>query len=181
MNRIKMTGMLAIATLVAGAVPMTPAAAGPGGVYYAAKKLLDALDRGDAEYLKTAFSHSRHGLEFSCDAAGKLHETQSKHPLAFWDVAADGSAWHAQSAQAVITTTAKLDDAELGRPTSVLTSVYADCPAGECSYAVVEFDRTFGEGKGQRTVPMRATALMRYAGAEKGPNFRIFHWHAARR
>ena len=56
-------------------------------------------------------------------------------------------------------------------------SVQADCPGPHCSWASVEFERTFRH-EGQRTrVPMLATVLVRYV--EKDARMRIFLWHAA--
>ena len=50
---------------------------------------------------------------------------------------------------------------------------------GDCSYAVVEFDRVVTTGDQSTTVPMRATVLLRHQKGE--PHFRIFHWHASLR
>jgi hypothetical protein len=57
-----------------------------------------------------------------------------------------------------------------------IVSVRADCPGPECSWGLVEFERTLRH-EGQRLmVPMRATVLVRYLEKE---GMRIFLWHAA--
>lgn len=176
MNLITLPGICAIALLIA---PTTvPAPAGPGGVYDAATRLVKAIGAGDADHLERAFVRARTGIQFTIDADGKERHAEPDTPFDVFDVDAAGKTFHVQTTTDLLEAAGRLADPKLGRPKTTITSAYADCPSEGCSYVVIEFDRTWGEGKGSRTVPMRATALVRWVGGEGLP-FRVFHWHAA--
>ncbi len=169
------------APVVSGPVLPGPVLPGPGGVYDAVVDLVDALDRGDTEYFEKAFTKSRHGLDFYHKKDGKLSTRESEGPFDFYDVAWDGTPKSARSLKELDAYAKTLDRKGEGRPKTNVTAVYADCPSGNCSYAVVEFDRVWGgENLKQRVVQMRATALVKHVGG-KAPHFRVFHWHAAKR
>ena len=181
MKTITLSGMFAAALMAAPMIPVaTSAPVGPGGVYHAAKDLIEAVDSGDADYLKKAFVTRRHGIEWTFGEDGKERTAEPKTPFDFVEVGADGTSWSAHTLKDLIAGLDGQADAERGRPTSIVTSAYADCPSEGCSYVHIEFDRSWGKGKGLRTVPMRATALVRWVGGE-APLFRVFHWHASPR
>ena len=182
MIRTTIPGLLALTAAAVGlaTTESAPPIPGPGGVYHAVVDLCAALDRGDTDYLREAFVASRHGIEFYRDDDGELATREPAGAFEFADELATGAPVAVRTLAALEKAVAGFADAELGPAETEIETVYADCPSGHCSYAVVEFDRVWGEGEDRRVVPMRATALVRYDGSST-PHFRVFHWHAARR
>ncbi|MCA8942950.1 MAG: hypothetical protein KDB80_10360 [Planctomycetes bacterium] len=175
---ISLCGFLTLAMF--GAPNAAPLPAGPGGVYDAAVRFGEALANGDAEHLGTALVRSRQGIEFTTGTDGQLHHEEPETPFDFYDVGADGRPWIAHEIEPLLGGLSRLADPKLGRPATRVTRAYADCPGERCSFVVVEFERVWGTGESARTVPMRATALLRWVGGE-GTAFKLFHWHATPR
>ena len=149
---------------------------GPGGVIDAVTKFLEATDARDAATLALLVDDhgdSLHDYATSGSVDGKPLKVS---PAAFYECDEAGQAWQAGDKASLL---AKLTTPPAATRTQV-RSVRANCLSARCSYAMVEFDRISGEGDATVTVPMRATALLRYAPTEGGPSFKLYHWHASR-
>jgi len=175
--------LVTLATAAAGAVSF-PAGdgapvPGPGGVIHAVREFVAAVDAGDAAVLRGAFADSGPGGLYGFTDGGEVRHLDSAGKIAFYDVAEDGGSIHETDPAAAI---ARIRDSIGGTGRGLettLRTIRANCPSENCSYAVVEFDRAYGRGDQLQTVPMQATALVRYF--SDAPHFRIFHWHASRR
>jgi hypothetical protein len=177
--------MIAMKTLISGAavlgalvVPFARSAPtptpGPGGVMIAVRDFLAAVDRGDVEALRNALLDRRRGVDYTFDGDGALRPAgKGSAGASFFDVGTSGEKLAADDA----TSFAELLTKSVTKATSRIRTVRADCDSETCSWAVVEFERTFSDADQERVVPMRATVLCEYG---KGtPHFRIFHWHAS--
>lgn len=176
-----LTAALTIAPTSSTPAPSAPALAGPGGVYYAVQDFLGALDTADADALGSAMTSLGHPVEFTMGDDGQLATTQEAAGLNFWGLTATGENVSANSHEGLCKIAASLEDKELGRCKTTITSLRAECSSERLSYALVEFDRVWGYGKGRRVTPMRATALLRYNSDKQGNNFEILSWHGATR
>lgn len=173
--------LVAVTVLFASAAftlhPAAPAPVpGPGGVIDAVTRFLEATDARDAATLAVLVDDkgdSLHDYATSGSVGGKALKVS---PAAFYECDGAGQAWQAGDKASFV---AGLTNPATATRTQV-RSVRANCLSERCSYAMVEFDRTSGEGDAAVTVPMRATALLRYAPTEGGPSFKIYHWHASR-
>lgn len=150
---------------------------GPGGVIDSMRSFLRAVDQGDREALARHLSDRGRGQLYGFDEAGeRIHHLEGAQQ-SFYDVSAFGEPLEATSREQI------LDELVVkvrgGEVKTVLTSIRAECPSGECSFAVLEFDRIYKKGDKKTVVPMRATALVTHGGGE-APHFKLFHWHASR-
>lgn len=186
MRKLSMTliaPLLAAAGLVvvpAVPPPLAPPVPGPGAVVSAVNGFLKAVDQQDRERVARSFAPLHRGEDITCGfdpATGALRDLPTVGDLVFHDVDAQGNpitATDRKSATEALLTAVGGVDRELA---TTIRSVRAGCPGPECSWGVVEFDRTFRRGAHHVTVPMRATVLVRYQDEE--PRMRIFAWHAA--
>ena len=181
--RIPLSALLVLVPMGAFvAPPPLPAPpAGPGGVITALKAFAQALDDGNASAVGNLIAETSPGADVAFDGDGKsgeMHDVQGQ-PLTFFDVTADGAQVEARSKKDAV---GKLLDAVASnaqrRLHTKLLRIRADCPSSNCSYGVVEFERTCEQGGKTVTVPMRATALVTYD-KDAEHHFRLFHWHAS--
>lgn len=157
--------------------PSAPAPVpGPGGVIEAVTRFLDASDARDAVTLALLIDDKGNSLHDYATNGSVDGKPLKVAPAAFYECDGAGQAWQAGDKTTFV---AGLTHPATATRTQV-RSVRANCLSELCSYAMVEFDRTSGEGEAAVTVPMRATALLRYAPTEGGPSFKIYHWHASR-
>lgn len=183
--------LLSVAALLVGAavpgsllsVPAEQPLPGPGGVATAVVEFLQRLDAaGDVTGLLV---DRRHDVDFVLEN-GRL-EMAGEHaaPMVFFDVAADGTPVAAATA-AAFAAQLRQQVARDARSAVALRSevsmLRANCDAETCSLAIVSFDRHYTDAAGrEHSVPMQATALLRYERGASGGAFRIYHWHASRR
>ena len=157
--------------------PAAPAPVpGPGGVIDAVTKFLEATDARDAATLAVIVDDKGDSLHDYATSGSVDGKPLKVSPAAFYECDGAGQAWQAGDKASFL---AGLTSPSAATRTQV-RSVRANCLSERCSYAMVEFDRTSGEGDAAVTVPMRATALLRYAPTDGGPSFKIYHWHASR-
>ena len=178
------------AALFASASTLSPAPtsaatsglAGPGGVIDAVQDYLKAVDQGDGDYLEQAFADVAPDGAYGFDETNQKLRQLKRRSGTFFDVTSSGRPITATSAKEFIRMIADeiTGSSKAGqRLETKIRSIRADCPSGDCSYAVVEFDRIYTADSGQsRVVPMRASALVRFGKGE--PHFKLFHWHASR-
>ena len=165
--------------LLLSTTPVAPPAAGPGGVIEAVRDFVQAMDQGDVDYMNRALTAEIHGVECGIED-GKIVQSKRVGAPVFFDVSVDGQLIAALDPSEFTkklrggVTTSKAHALETS-----IRSIRADCPSGNCSYAIVEFDRLYTAGGTKTRVPMRATVLVRHQSAST-PNFEIFHWNAAR-
>ncbi len=171
-------------SLAALPAPTTTPVPGPGGVIDAVQTFLTAIDARDAETLAVLVDDQGDNLH-DYAVAGESTAAASKATAAFFEADAQGRGWQAGDKASFV---AALTSGTEGTSTRVL-SVRANCLSERCSYAMVEFERTIGAGEKAIAIPMRATALLRYAPSKDGegktagkamPSFKIYHWHASR-
>ena len=172
--------------------PADAAFRGPGAVIDAVQAFLRALDSGNPTMMKLLVGQDglRDGYVVKAqEEDGKVKLKQAKGDTAgrFFEVSWDGRPVVAKDRKTFFrqlgthVTCAKIKARTVR---TKIHSIRVDCPAPECSYAVVEFERQYWIGrKAQPPIPMQATALVRYVkrkAGEKAPHFEIFHWHASR-
>ena len=163
---------------------------GPGGVIQAMQVFLQALDKGDAKLLDllVADGSPRDGYVVVPDETTKMgfRELKKDDASRFFEVSHDGKPVNTKDKKSFLqqlrqhVTGAKVKARTLE---TRFRTIRADCPSQWCSYAVVEFERTYSiGGVKQKPVPMQASALVRYVKREdvNVPHFQIFHWHASR-
>lgn len=160
------------------AEPMTPAA-GPGGVLDAVEAFLEAQDGGDAAALQKRLAQHAPGARFGYEAGGQPRMEEGPGSPLFVDRGMGGELLRAAS-PAEYARLATLKISAIGKGGAQLdtkiVSLRADCPSGNCSYAVVDFIRTYDRGDGEElAIPMQASALLQHT----KDGFRIFHWHAS--
>lgn len=156
---------------------------GPGAVLQAIQGFLGAAVEQDAARVQAWFlpKSRQGGADFAIDP--KTHELayqpmeRATGYLHFADLGADGKAISCTEVTAVT----EAVRTRIGGPERELEhrilSVHADCPSGDCSWGIVEFERSFRRD-GQRVCqPMRATVLVQHQ--SEAPHMRIFHWHAS--
>lgn len=177
-TRLLFTSLATLGAGFASLLPAPPVPAGPGGVLDATRAFLAAIDRGDRDYLESALAEA-HGMNFGIDAQGKTKQLdQGATPPLFVEAGPDGSAAIGMGKDFVGALLALGADAKGGRRVKTgVSAILADCPSGDCSYAVVAFERQWTIGERTVTVPMRATALFRHSNGK--PNFKLFRWHAS--
>lgn len=173
---------LAAATVLFASVaftlqPNAPAPVpGPGGVIDAITKFLEATDARDAATLALFIDDQGDSLHDYATSGSVDGKPLKVSPAVFYECDEAGQAWQVGDKASLV---AKLANHTAATRTQVRT-VRANCLSESCSYAMVEFDRTTGEGDAAVSVPMRATALLRHVRSESGPSFKIYHWHASR-
>src|SRR5262245_46480579 len=167
---------------VAAPAALLPPMRGPGAVLDAAEGILRAIEARDGDYLARAFESCTlaDGVDYALGKDGKLEQVDARSELLFADVGVDGKALLATSPAAAVKA---LLDGLGGKDVTVthrITSVHADCPGPQCSWGVVDFERTIQCSGGKAAVvPMRATLLARYR--NDVPHMRVFGWHASTR
>jgi len=155
-----------------------PPPPGPGGVIHAMQGFCAAVDRGDADYLAKAMAKRGAGGPYGFDREnGRIRQLEGSS-FALFDVTAASEPFAATDQADFVGRMIKDVAHGNGKVETVIHSIRADCPSGDCSYAFLEFDRVFTNGDVKTVVPMRATALVRHTG-EGAPDFRVFHWHAS--
>lgn len=173
--------LVALASFPAFSSPPAPPRAGPGGVITALQSFVRALDTGNRDALTDFMAAKAPGLEMAFEGDDAEMREKAGPVVSFFDVAANGDSIAARSRDdAVRTLLAEVGGTDARRVQTKIIGIHADCPSADCSYGVVAFERHYDAGgaNGKTTVPMRATALVRYDEAAK--HFRIFHWHASR-
>lgn len=169
-----------------------PAMPGPGGVVLAVRAFLQALDEGDAKMLDLLVGENdaRDGCVVVPDETTRIgfkevQEKDANDVYRFFDVSQGGKPLRAKDKATFLELLGKHVTCSKVKARAVETrfqTLRADCPSESCSYAVVEFERTYTMGgKKQEPVPMQATALVRYVERKDArvPHFEIFHWHAS--
>lgn len=158
--------VLGLSALSAGAFYLTSAAPsptlGPGAILEMHKQLFAAIDKGDAE--KAA--------SFVADSGGT-----AEHPVTAFLIDENGKPTQAEGKTAVKELVTKLAKSSVdGGPewTTTIVKTEADCPSGEMSWAVIEFDRNRGVKGGLKRY--RSTSLVRYV---EGAGWKIWHWHVS--
>lgn len=140
-----------------------PAVAGPGGVIVAVEGLLAAIDRSDRAAIETLLIESPHDYTVAYGKDGKaMHDSKARPDVAMI---------RDPFVQALPEVDGKAGIRHRIR------AIRANCPAEECSYGVVEFDRIQVAGDEEKVTPMRATVLTRYD--RKAQKMRIFLWQVA--
>lgn len=162
---------------------------GPSGVIETMRAFLQALDAGDARMLDLLVGDDAAGDGYvvAPDETTKvgIKQVKAHRSNRFFEVSHDGKSLAAQGKRGFLqllrklVTGSKLDARTLE---TRFHTIRADCPSPWCSYAVVEFERTYSLGDAKlEPVLMRATALVRYVKRKDNrvPHFEIFHWHAS--
>ncbi len=163
---------------------------GPGAVIDTVQAFLQALDKDDAKMLDLLVGDPspRDGYVVVPDnsAKGGLRELKDDNAQRFFEVSHDGRPVAVRDKKRFLellrgqVTCAKVKARTLQ---TVVRTIRADCPSQWCSYAVVQFERTYSlDGQSQKPIPMQATALVRYVKRQDAsvPHFEIFHWHASK-
>jgi len=159
------TTLVLFAALFAGALTFSPRASsatalpGPGGVIALHERLFEALDDLDLEALDKILDVD------SPDGRRKtvlLFDDGGEDPITAWG---HGGAREALTRWAAMT----------GSGTRIVRQ-QVDCPSGEMSYAVLEFERIqrFTDGSA-RLRRFRSTSLVRHAQG----GWKLFHWHVS--
>jgi hypothetical protein len=170
-----------LATAGLFAVPTTPAPVpGPGAVIDAVRGFLEATDAGDRQALERALITIQHEVRCGVDEKGAIKELPpSGAELFFQDVLGDGKVVTAKDGKGALALLCDSIGGKARNAKSRIKSINADCPGPQCSWAQVEFERSFAQGDRVVTVPMSATVLVRYRETE--PHMGIFLWHASAR
>jgi hypothetical protein len=181
--------LLCSAVLLCGtlyvSLPSAPAKMpGPGGVIQTMREFLQALDKSDFKMLDLLVGEDdvREGCVVVPDKTAKIgiKERKGDGVSRFFEVSADGRPVRAKDKNGFLKLLRK--HVTSSQVETRFHTIRADCPSEWCSYAVVEFVRTYTiDGVKQKPVPMQATALVRYVKRKdaKIPHFEIFHWHAS--
>jgi len=166
---------------------------GPSSVIEAVRAFLLALDKGDTTMLDLLVGDHdpRDGYVVVPDESAKSGIRQLEKDdgnivvSRFFDVSHDGRPFHAKDKKIFLTRLGRHVSGSKANTRTLTTrfrTIRADCPSPWCSYAVVEFERTYCiGGVRQEPVLMQATALVRYVKRKdvEVPHFEIFHWHAS--
>lgn len=150
---------------------------GPGAVLAAIQKLTAAIDAGDRAGLEAVLAAACPGTSFAPDKAEGMQAVATAVQLCFAEVDAEGKPVLANDRKAAV---AAVVDRVAGKPRSMRTTIRgirSDCPAAECSWGVVDFDRDWQQGGQTMRQSMRATVLVRYE-QERG-GMAVFAWQAA--
>ncbi len=159
--------------------PTTTPVPGPGAVIEAARGILRAIEQRDRDQLQRAFEpmHDNEGFECTFGKDGNLEGMErAASRLAFQDVDRDGKPVVAHDVATAVSLLLGIGGDD-GRIEHRLLGARANCPSGECSWAVVDFERTTRRGDKVVVTPMRATLLAKYR--DEAPHMRVFVWHAA--
>ncbi len=178
-------------TLLLGLLPSPTAperaVRGPGNVIRTVDAYLTTIDAGDVEQLRALLSDDGGADPYRVeerDGKRRIVRSKNRAPAVFCEVGCTGESVTAADRDALLKALTATLGPSLAASRTVRTetrSIQAACPSAECCYAVVNFDRHYTLADGTRTtVPLQATALMRYVG-NKDPHFQIFHWHASLR
>lgn len=149
--------------------PPVAAAAGPGGVIAAIEEMLAAMDRGDRAAVAALLVASPHDYTVAYGKDGKPQQ----HPKDGAEASVDVQ----MVRDPLLDLLTKTKDAAKGTIRHRIRAIRANCPAEDCSYGLVEFDRIRSEGDAEQVTPMSATVLTRYD--RKLQRMRVFLWHAA--
>lgn len=152
---------------------------GPGAVIDAARGILRAIEERDRDRLQRAFEPMRGEEGFACTFAkdGKIEAMDvATSQIVFQDVDRDGKPIGARDVATAIPLLLSIGGDD-GRVEHRLIEARANCPSGDCSWAVVDFERTTRRGDQVVVTPMRATLLTKHR--DEAPHMRVFVWHAA--
>lgn len=170
---LKALSVLVLSTALAGgawlvssspASPVAlPASLGPGGILEMHRHLFAAMDRGEVEAVKSFIDDDRRNSErqdslFLVEASG-----------------APVRAWGGAGARELLARLVEADKKSGGEWKTTITKSSAECPSGDLSYAVLEFERAhIVDGK---TVleRYRSTSLVRMSEGQ----WKLFHWHVS--
>jgi len=161
------------------APPLTTAPVpGPGAVLEAARGIMRAIEQRDRDQLQRAFEpmHDEEGFACTFDKDGGVEAMdRATSQLAFQDVDRDGKPIVARDVATAVSLLLGIGGDDV-RVEHRLLGARANCPSGDCSWAVVDFERTTRRGDAVVVTPMRATLLAKYR--DEAPHMRVFVWHA---
>lgn len=148
--------------------PLTPTL-GPGAVLDLHRQLFTALDTGDAAkaltYLDTTSTDGyAEGQDGGLASPSLQLLDATNHPV---------SAYGPDACRALLTTLARPANDPTPWRTKIVSS-RSDCPSGDLSYAVLEFERMRGDSG--PVTRYRSTALTRWT---RDGGMKLFHWHVS--
>jgi len=152
---------------------------GPGAVIDAARGILRAIEQRDRDALQRAFEpmHGEEGFACTFGKNGSIEATDvATSQIVFQDVDRDGKPVAARDVATAIPMLLAIGGDDV-RVEHRLIGARANCPSGDCSWAVVDFERTTRRGDQVVVTPMRATLLTKHR--DEVPHMRVFVWHAA--
>lgn len=151
---------LALANLMPTRATAAPAGPlpGPGGVIDMHRKLFDAIDRGDGQAAASFASDRQDSVLFWFDEGGMPR-----------------SASGALVGMKVLAKLAADARAAGGSFATSITTSRADCPSGELSWCVLEFERKHATEAGTAVRRYRSTSLV----AMTRDGFRLVHLHVS--
>ncbi|MBI5363914.1 MAG: nuclear transport factor 2 family protein [Planctomycetes bacterium] len=172
MQLVPVASLVLASTLAALAMrpePAAPAPFGPGAVLGLQKQLFAAIDAGDEAKAAALLDDTKEGGWSDGENGGIERPTLMLLDARGLPVFAHG----ADAARALLAATARASKDGGPEWTTRIVRSRADCPSGELSYAVLEFERSRGvKGGVQR---YRSTVLARWTDGR----MKLVHWHVS--
>lgn len=163
------TGIVWLASAALRPAPVAPLPFGPGAVVELHRELFAALDAGDEAKAVALLDTTTEGGWAEGADGGLARPTLQLLDERGLPVSAQGP----DAARTLLAATARASKDGGPAWSTKIVKLRADCPSGDISYAVLEFERTRGEkGATQR---YRSTALVRWTDGR----MKLFHWHVS--
>lgn len=172
MKLVLVTTLVLASTFAAFAMrpePAHPAPFGPGAVLDMHKQLLAAIDAGDEAKATAVLDETKEGGWTDSENGGIARPTLMLLDAHGLPVYAHG----VEAARALLAQTARASKDGGPEWTTRVVRSRADCPSGDVSYAMIEFERSRGVKGG--VYRYRSTVLARWTDGK----MKLFHWHVS--